>query len=105
MITGDRGGFRVQAKQCETCIYRNDSPLSLKKLEADVADGRGGFRIHRQCHHSDRKYPVCCRGFWDRHKDEFPGGQLAQRLNMVDFVEVDCEPGKKKGRSESTTSS
>jgi hypothetical protein len=32
---------------------------------------------------------VCCRGFWDRHKDEFPGGQLAQRLDCVEFVEVD----------------
>jgi hypothetical protein len=78
--------FKVQKKQCSTCIYRPDSPLDLAKLEAAIADEHGGFKNHRTCHHSN---DVCCRGFWDRHKDEFPGGQLAQRLDCVEFVEVD----------------
>lgn len=85
----DRVGFRVQAKQCATCIYRRDSALDIKQLEAQIADGHGGFTKHRQCHHSDARYPVCCRGFWNRHRDEFPGGQIAQRLGMVLFVNVD----------------
>ena len=29
---------------------------------------------------------ACCRGFWNRHKDEFAVGQVAQRLGLV--VEV-----------------
>ena len=29
---------------------------------------------------------ACCRGFWNRHKDQFPLGQVAQRLNAVVFV-------------------
>jgi hypothetical protein len=90
----DRGhdepiGFRVQAQQCATCIYRPDSPLDLATLEAQIADGFGGFSKHRQCHHSSKAHPVCCRGFWNRHKDHFPGGQIAQRLGMVVFVDVD----------------
>lgn len=80
----DRGGFPVQAKRCPTCIYRKDSPLDLRKLEADVADRFGGFKGFRICHHSE---DVCCRGFWDHHKDEFAAGQIAQRLGLVVFVD------------------
>jgi hypothetical protein len=78
--------FKVQRKLCATCIYRPESPLDLAKLEADVADRYGGFRCHRICHHSK---DVCCRGFWEVHKDEFPMGRIAQRLGMVEFVDVD----------------
>lgn len=78
--------FEVQRKMCKTCIYRKDSPLDLDKLENEVRDKYGGFTSHRVCHHSE---DVCCRGFWDRHKDEFPLGQVAQRLDAVNFVHVD----------------
>lgn len=78
--------FKVQKKACSTCIYRKDSPLDIKKLEAQAEDKHGGFKGHRICHHSD---DVCCRGFWNRHKNKFPLGQIAQRLNAVSFVTVD----------------
>lgn len=78
--------FKVQQKQCKTCIYRPDNPLDIDALEAQIADEHGGFNGHRICHHSK---DVCCRGFWDRHKDEFQLGQVAQRLGMVEFVDVD----------------
>ena len=83
-------GFQVQKKLCTTCIYRKESTLNLESLEAQVADDYGGFKGHRQCHHSDDKNPVCCRGFWNKHKDKFAMGQIAQRLDMVEFVDVDC---------------
>lgn len=78
--------FKVMNKQCSTCIYRPDSPLDLEKLEAEIADKHGGFNGHRICHHSK---DACCRGFWNRHKDKFAVGQVAQRLGLVEFLEVD----------------
>jgi hypothetical protein len=84
--------FRVQKRMCKTCIYRPDSPLDLKKLEDDVRDKYVGFRGHRICHHSD---DVCCRGFWNAHKDEFAAGQIAQRLKLVEFVNVDTLKDRK----------
>lgn len=78
--------FKVQKKACSTCIYRKDSTLDIKHLESQVADKFGGFKGHRVCHHSK---DVCCRGFWNRHKDKFAMGQIAQRLNAVLFVEED----------------
>jgi hypothetical protein len=77
-------GFKVMDKQCKTCIYRADSPLDLARLEAHVRVFHLGFKGHRICHHSEN---ACCRGFWNRHKDEFQMGQIAQRLNLVEFVE------------------
>jgi hypothetical protein len=82
--------FDVQHKQCATCIYRKDSPLDLAKLEADCADAYGGFKSFRICHHSDT---ACCRGFWNRHKDKFALGQIAQRLGVVRFVKHDNQRG------------
>lgn len=76
--------FEVQGKACKTCIYRHDSPLDLKKLEAEVADSYGGFKTFRICHCSNS---ACCRGFWNKHKDEFQLGQVAQRLNLVSLVD------------------
>ena len=83
--------LEVQARMCKTCIYRPDSTLDLARLEADVADPRfpGYFVGYRSCHHAPDRRRVCCRGFWDRHKDAFTLGQLAQRLERVVFVAVD----------------
>lgn len=80
------GGFEVQKKQCSTCIYRKNSSLDLKQLEDAIRDNYGGFNGFRVCHHSK---DVCCRGFWNKHKDKFAAGQIAQRLGLVKFVAVD----------------
>lgn len=82
--------FKVQEKQCETCIYRKDSPLDLETLEQAVRDEYVGFNGYRICHHSD---DACCRGFWNAHKDEFAAGQIAQRLGLVEFINDDTLRG------------
>ena len=80
-------GFLVMREACASCIYRNDSPLDLVKLENQARDDYG-FSGYRVCHHHDE---ACCRGFWNRHKDEFAAGQIAQRLGFV----VEVGPGRK----------
>ena len=83
--------FEVQARQCDTCIYRKDSQLCLPHLERQIADPKmpGFFTGYRSCHHAPDRRKVCCRGFWNKHKDHFTLGQLAQRLKLVAFVTVD----------------
>jgi hypothetical protein len=84
-------GFKVQASQCATCIYRKDSALDIADLERQIADPHmaGYFRGYRTCHHAPDRSGICCRGFWNRHKDRFTLGQIAQRLRAVVFVQVD----------------
>lgn len=84
--------FKVKKTACESCIYRKGSPLNLAKLEAEIADPKmkGFFKGHRACHkHTmiDKDEDVCCRGFWERHKDKFQMGQLAQRFGIVQEIE------------------
>jgi len=81
-----RRGFVVQRSMCNTCIFRDESPLNLQQLLNDISDARGDFTGHRICHHSD---DACCAGFWARHKDDFPMGQIAQRLGIVTLVDDD----------------
>ena len=83
--------FQVQDRQCSTCIYRKDSPLDITELEAEIADPHmeGFFVGYRGCHHAPDTMNICCRGFWDRHKDHFMMGQFAQRWHLVAFVHVD----------------
>lgn len=81
--------FEVQNKACSTCIYRKESSLDIKQLEAQIADRFDGFNGFRECHHAKRGSKVCCRGFWNRHKDKFQLGRIVQRLNLVRFVNVD----------------
>lgn len=59
--------------------------MTIKQIEAQVADKNmsGFFTKFRRCHNSDS---ACCRGFWNRHKDDFVVGQIAQRLDCVEFV-------------------
>lgn len=80
--------LRVQTKLCETCIYRQDSPLNLDVLEAEIADQHmeGHFDGYRICHHSK---DAVCAGFWAKHKDDFMMGQVAQRLGFVKLVQDD----------------
>lgn len=75
-------GFKVMAKQCETCIYKPNLRWDVVKLEAPIKDRWGFFKGHRICHHSKGS---CCRGFWNRYKDKFALGQIAQRLGLVVF--------------------
>jgi len=81
--------FRVQRHRCATCIYRKDMHWNLAHLEDEVRDPHVGFAGFRECHHAPPGSGVCCRGFWDAHKDAFQAGQLAQRLGAVELVEID----------------
>jgi hypothetical protein len=71
--------------------YRKDTYFNVQALEDAVRHEHGGFKGYRICHHSE---DVCCRGFWNRHKDEFASGQVAQRLGLVEFVHVDLDPNE-----------
>ena len=83
--------FLVQKRPCSSCIYRKTSTRDIGKLEAQVADPKmyGFFRDYRVCHHAPDVDRVCCKGFWNRHKNKFTLGQLAQRLGLVRFVTLD----------------
>ena len=91
VIPGGRSlkpGFLVRSGQCPTCIYHPESPNRVKNLEDRLRDDNGYLQGYRVCH-CERQANICCRGFWNRNKDRFTAGQVAQRLGLV--VEVESE--------------
>jgi hypothetical protein len=85
------GGFQVMSRQCQTCIYRKSwQGTPVKELEDQVREthrGATGFKGSRICHSQERDGHATCRGFWNRHRDKFAAGQIAQRLDAVEYVE------------------
>lgn len=92
------GRFRVRATPCDTCIYSPGIPRrDQDRLEAEIADPHmpGRFASFRACHHHRDNDQVCCRGFWNRHRDKFQLGQLAQRLDLIHYTdEGDTDPAE-----------
>lgn len=82
-------GVQVMRNSCDSCIFRKDSPLDLDQLLDEARDPKmeGFFVGPRICHHSDPGNGAVCRGFWNRYKDCFAAGQVAQRLDAVIEVE------------------
>jgi len=82
--------LRVQRKRCATCIFRKDSSLDLRALLDAVRDkkarGFAWFKGYRICHYSRN---AVCAGFWEKYRDRFQLGQIAQRLGFVELVD-DC---------------
>ena len=76
--------LRVQKNQCATCVYKEGSPVDPGPLEDAIRTKYGDFHSFRVCHSSEN---ACCAGFWEKHKDHFQMGQLAQRLDMVEWVQ------------------
>ena len=88
MATRRSQWFEVQERACSTRIFRKENASMLPGLLAAIADPfmKGHYVGHRVCHHSRT---ACCRGFWNRFKNRFTVGQLAQRLGLVKFVRHD----------------
>ena len=84
------GGLKVRKTMCQTCIYRDNSPLDREKLEAQCRDQFGFLVKYRICHHHN-KDETCCRGFWERHAEACTPTQIAMRLGVVVFTNENDE--------------
>ena len=93
-MTTEAPGFLVQRRMCATCIYRPGFGRDIEALEDQARERVRGkpidfFKSYRSCHHAKNKEGVCCRAFWNRHRDKCQITQLAQRLKLVRFVDRD----------------
>ena len=82
-------GFRVQEHPCNQCLFSTARIVDQERSDAIV---KGCLDTDRYfiCH-KDRKHGnhgACCRGFWDRYKNHFLAGRLAQLLEIVKFVRI-----------------
>lgn len=82
--------FKIQTKQCDQCLFSRRRIVTAARFKNIIRDcTQLGNEKHFVCHKASLKGDsVCCRGFWDKYKNNFQLGQVAQRLNLVEEVEV-----------------
>lgn len=82
--------FKVQRKKCDQCLFTDARIVSesrMKDVVQDCLDKDTFFVCHKTQVHA-LKESVCCRGYWDEYKNQFNLGRIAQRLGVVDEIEL-----------------
>lgn len=91
-------GMRVQAEQCDSCIFRSGNKMHLEsgrvaEMAAEVRKEGGYVTCHKTLGLPLRQR-VICRGSFDRFKTEII--QLAERMGFIEWVQV--APKETNGR-------
>lgn len=85
--------FRVCKNRCANCLFTEDrvvSPEAAAKIIRDTRENATYFA----CHKSYQLFPggsgdeICCREFYDRFGHEVNLIRIAQRLRMIEEVDV-----------------
>lgn len=81
--------MEVRKTKCDQCLFTDNRIVSQKRAGDVVKDclKRDTYFICHKTQTEDAPQDMCCRGFWDQHKNNFNLGRIAQRLQAVRFVE------------------
>jgi hypothetical protein len=84
--------FEVNSKQCSTCIFGANSPVSKVRF-AQLKRTWARDDVHQECHHSTHQgQHVVCRGYYNAVEngaiDASQMMRIAARLNAIVFVDV-----------------
>ncbi len=78
--------MKIQKTKCNQCLFSKNRIVDAKRAAEVIRDALGKD-TYFNCHKAKIKgADVCCRGFWDAHKDNFNLGRIAQRLNVIKEV-------------------
>lgn len=79
------GELHVQARKCDTCIYRPGNLMHLEegrkdRMQAEAVAAEGVIPCHKTL---GTGREAICRGYFDVVKNEVQGLQLAERLEIL----------------------
>jgi hypothetical protein len=85
--------LKVQKKRCNECLFGDNFVVSCEERRDEVIRDALAKDSYFVCHKSSisnkkKDEDVCCRGYWDAHKDDFNLGRIAQRLGGPYFMTV-----------------
>lgn len=83
--------FSVCATQCDECLFSKHRLVSAERRKEIIAEclqqgNEKYFRCHKDMFTGK---PVCCRAFYDLYGDRVSIIQIAQRLQCIEFVDID----------------
>lgn len=78
--------FQVCDKPCDQCLFSKDRIVPAERVR-EILAGCKRDNTHFICHKATiQGRDVCCRSFYDTQTSQLI--RVAQRLNMVEFVDV-----------------
>ena len=81
--------FNVCKEKCDQCLFTDERIVSKKRMVQIIKECRQQD-THFQCHKGTiAGKDICCKGFYDTQTTNLI--RIAQRLNMVRFVEAGSE--------------
>jgi cell division FtsZ-interacting protein ZapD len=93
--------FRVAAKRCDECLFSTAKIVSDSRKEA-VIQHCIQLQVPFECHKftilrlqrggKKKDTTAACRGFFDNYKDEVSLMSVAERLDMVTYIDWDGNP-------------
>jgi len=86
------GALYVCEVKCSTCIFRPGNLMHLQdgrkeSMAAEAVADQSVIPCHKTIY-GQAEQPAVCRGYWDVHKNDVQGLQIAERLGVVREVEV-----------------
>lgn len=82
--------MKVMEKPCDQCLFSKDRIVSAARVREILKECRRDDK-HFICHKASiAGEDVCCRTFFDTQGSQMI--RIAQRLNMVKFVQVGVKP-------------
>lgn len=81
--------LQVFQEKCKNCLFDQDRIVSSERAK-EIIDFCIKEETHFICHLStmDDNGNVCCRGFFDTCGDQIQKIQIAQRLDLIEFIEL-----------------
>lgn len=79
--------IKIQKTKCDQCLFTKNRIVTLERAKEavkDILDNDSYFCCHKSMDNND----VCCRGFWDAHKNDFSLGRLLQHLHIIIFIDL-----------------
>lgn len=82
--------MNIQKAKCDQCLFTKNMVVKNNTRRTEIIKSALNNDTYFICHKSSiaSNGDVCCRGFWDKFKNDFNLGRIAQRLNFVNEVEV-----------------
>ena len=83
--------MKIRKKLCKNCLFSDNRLVSEDAAQRIIDETleKDSFFI---CHESSiESGQVCCKGFFDNHKNDSLQTRLALMLNIFEFVETDCK--------------
>ncbi len=89
------GKVHVGVRKCSTCIFRPGNLMHLQEgrtdgMAADAVAAGSVIVCHKTLYQEKDEHAVC-RGFFDVHKNDVQALQLAERLGILEEVELDSK--------------